>query len=125
MEFDNIFLKNVEICKVFSDYFVNVRDELDIYNWGEDVSYYWISTSRMSVFHNHNSIRLIKDKYNFNFKFEFIFTNQVLKYINETDCNKSSGGDNNCKNYQNGLREPYSPNNKLLKNVYFIKHFSG
>ena len=37
---------------------------------------------------------LIKDKYqqSFDFKFEFVYTNQVLKYINEINCNKSSGG---------------------------------
>ena len=46
----------------------------------------------MSVFHP--SIRLIKDKYqqSFDFKFELVSTNEVLKYINEIDCNKSSSG---------------------------------
>ena len=44
----------------------------------------------MSVFHP--SIRLIKDKYqqSFDFKFELVSTNEVLKYIKEIDCNKSS-----------------------------------
>ena len=48
----------------------------------------------MSVFYNRYGIRLTKDKYqqSFNFKFEFVFINQVLKQINEVDCNKSSGG---------------------------------
>ena len=56
-------------------------NELDIYNWGEDISYYSKLTSRMSVFYNRYGIRLTKDKYqqSFNFKFEFVFINQVLK----------------------------------------------
>ena len=49
----------------------------------------------MSVFNNHLSIWLIKDKYqkSFDFKSDFVSTNWVLRYINEIDCNKSSGGD--------------------------------
>ena len=45
----------------------------------------------MSIFDNHPSIRLIKDKYqqSFDFESEFVFTNQFLKYINEVECNKS------------------------------------
>ena len=53
------------------NYFVNITDELDIYNWGEDVSYYSKLTSRMSAFNNHPSIRLIKDKYQQSFDFKF------------------------------------------------------
>ena len=76
--------KNTEICKTFNDYFVNITGEFDIYNWGEDVSFYSTLTGRMSVFNNHPSITLIKDKYqqSFDFKFEFVSTNQLLKYIN-------------------------------------------
>ena len=45
----------------------------------------------MSIFDNHPSIRLIKDKYqqSFDFESEFVSTNQFLKYINEVECNKS------------------------------------
>ena len=95
VENDKILMKNAEICKTFNDYFVNITDKLDIYSWGEDVYYYLNLTTRISVFINHPSIRLIKNKYqqSFDFKFEFVFTNQVLKHINEIDCNKSSGGD--------------------------------
>ena len=52
-------------------------------------------TSRMSAFNDYYNIRLIKDKYqqSFDFKFEFASRKKVLKYINEIDCNKSSGGD--------------------------------
>ena len=46
-------------------------------------------------FSKHLSIQIVKDKYqnSFNFKFEVVSTDQVIKCINETDCNKSSGGD--------------------------------
>ena len=38
---------------------------------------------------------MIKDKYqnSFNFKFKFVSTDQVKKFIDETDCNKSSSED--------------------------------
>ena len=88
-----IFRRNAENRKKFNDYLVNIADELDVYNWGEDVSYYLKLTSRMSVFNNHRSIRLIKYKYHqsLDFQFEFVSTNQVLECVNEIDCKKSSG----------------------------------
>ena len=38
---------------------------------------------------------MINDKYqnSFNFKFELVSTDQVIKFIDEIDCNKSSSGD--------------------------------
>ena len=38
---------------------------------------------------------MVKDKYQnvFNFKFEPVSTDQVIKFIDEIDCNKSSSGD--------------------------------
>ena len=38
---------------------------------------------------------MIRDKYqhSFNFKFKFVSTDQVIKFIDEIDCNKSSSGD--------------------------------
>ena len=38
---------------------------------------------------------MIKDKYqnSFNFKFERVSTDQVIKFIDEIDCNKSLSGD--------------------------------
>ena len=49
----------------------------------------------MSSFSNHPSIQMIKDKYlnSFNFKFEPVSTDQVILFIDEIDCNKSSRGD--------------------------------
>ena len=50
---------------------------------------------RMSSFSNHPSIQMIKHKYknSFNFKSELVSTDQVIKFIDEIDCNKSSSGD--------------------------------
>ena len=38
---------------------------------------------------------MIKDKYQnfFNFKFELVSTDQVIKFVDEIDCNKISSGD--------------------------------
>ena len=38
---------------------------------------------------------MIKDKYqdSFNFKFELASTDQVIKFVDEIDCNRSSSGD--------------------------------
>ena len=70
-----------------------ITDELDIYKWVEGVSCCSKLTSRMSVFNNHPSIWLIKDKCkkSSDFKFKFVSTNQDLKYINEIDFYKISG----------------------------------
>lgn len=91
----NILQKGTGFCKTFKDYFVNITDELDMYNWWEDVFCYSKLTSQMSVFNNQPSIRLIKDKYqkSFNFKFGLISTNHLRKYIDEIGCDKSSSGD--------------------------------
>ena len=58
VENNKILRKNTEICKTFNDYFVNITEELDIYSWGEDVSFYSKLTSRMNVFNNHPSPKL-------------------------------------------------------------------
>ena len=63
VENDKSLRKNAKICRTFNDYFVSITDELDINNWGENVSYHSKLTSRISVFNNHPRIRLIKDKY--------------------------------------------------------------
>ena len=49
----------------------------------------------MSSFTNHPSIQMIKNKYqnSFNFKFEFVSTDQVIKFVDGTDCNKSASED--------------------------------
>ena len=46
------------------------------------------------------------------FKFEFESTSQVLKYINEIDCNKSLGGDIPAKFLKMAKEKLISPNNK-------------
>ena len=49
----------------------------------------------MSSFGNHSAIRMIKNKYqnSFNCKFEPVSVDQVIKFIDEFNCNKSSSGD--------------------------------
>ena len=53
--------------------------------------YYW----KIKYFHNHQSIKTIKDKFrkSFNFKSEFVSADIILRYINEIDIKKSSSGE--------------------------------
>ena len=74
---------------------VNFTKDLGIFDWADDSSDRSNIFTRMSSFSNHPSIQMIKDKYqnSFNFKFELVSTDQVIKFIDEIDCNKSSSGD--------------------------------
>ena len=49
----------------------------------------------MPSFSNHPSIQMIKDKYqnSFNFNFELVSTDQVIKFVDKFDCNKSLSKD--------------------------------
>ena len=53
------------------------------------------SAEKIKYFSYHPSIKTIKDKFrnSFNFKFEFVFTNIVLRCMNEIDIKKSSSGE--------------------------------
>ena len=68
---------------------------MEIFDWADDSSDRSNIFTRMSSFSNHPSTQMIKDKYQnpFNFKFELVSTDQVIKFIDEIDCNKSSSGD--------------------------------
>ena len=60
----------------------------------------------------------------FYFKFEFASTNQVLKYINEIDCNKSSAGETPSKIIKLAEKKLTVPITSY-KYVHLIEHFSG
>ena len=51
---------------------------------------------------------MIKDEYqnSFNFKFELVSTHQVIKFIDEIDCNKSSSGDIQIKIAKKEIAKP-------------------
>ena len=68
---------------------------MGIFDWDEDSADRSNIFAQMSRFSSHPSIQMIKDKYqnSFNFKFELVSTDQVIKFIDEIDCNKSSSGD--------------------------------
>ena len=68
---------------------------MEIFDWADDSSDRSNIFTRMSSFSNHPSTQMIKDKHQnpFNFKFELVSTDQVIKFIDEIDCNKSSSGD--------------------------------
>ena len=95
VENDKILNKDSDISETFNNYFVNITKDLGIFDWADDSSDRSNIFTRMSSFSNHPSIQMIKDKYqnSFNFKFELVSTDQVIKFIDEIDCNKSSSGD--------------------------------
>ena len=95
VENDKILNKDSDIYETFNNYFVSITKDLGIFDWAEDFSNLSNIFTRMSSFSNHPSIQMIKDKYqnSFNFKFELVSTDQVIKFIDEIDCNKSSSGD--------------------------------
>ena len=66
-----------------------------IFDWADNSSDRSNIFTRISSFSNHPSIQIIKNKYqnSFNFKFELVSTDQVIKFIDEINCNKSSSGD--------------------------------
>ena len=91
VENDKILNKDSDISETFNNYFViNITKDLAILDWADDSSDCSNIFTRMSSFSNHPSIRMIKDKYqnSCNFKFELVSTDQVMKFIDETDCNK-------------------------------------
>ena len=94
-ENDKILNKDSDISETFNNHFVNITKDLGIFDWADDSSDRSNIFTRMSSFSNHPSIQMIKDKYqnSFNFKFELVSTDQVIKFIDEIDCNKSSSGD--------------------------------
>ena len=87
-ENDKILNKDSDVSETFSNNFVTITKHLRILDWADDRSNIF---TRMSSFSNHPSIQMIKDKYqnSFNFKFGLVSTDQVIKFVDEFDCNKS------------------------------------
>ena len=95
VENDKILNKDSDISETFNNYFVDITKDLRIFDWADDSSDRSDIFTGMSTFSNHPSVQMIKNKYqnSFNFKFELVSTYQVIKFIDEIDCNKSSRGD--------------------------------
>ena len=95
VENDKIINKDSAISETFNNYFVNITKDLGIFDWADDSSDRSNIFAQMSSFSSQPSIQMIKDKYqnSFNFKFELVGTDQVIKFIAEIECNKSSSGD--------------------------------
>ena len=76
---------------MFSNYF-NITDEFGNWeNWEEGPLHHSKLAEQINHFDNHSSSKLVMYKYQkpFNFSLEFVSINQMLKYINQIDCNKS------------------------------------
>ena len=83
VENDKILNKDSDISETFNNYFVNITNDLGIFDWTDYSSDSSNIFTRMSSFSNHHSIQMIKDKYqnSFNIKFELVSTDQVIKFI--------------------------------------------
>ena len=95
VENDKILNKDSDISETFNYYFVTIAKDLGIFDWADNSSERSIIFTQTASFSNHPSIQMIKDKYHssFNFKFELVSADQVIKFIDEIDCNKSSSND--------------------------------
>ena len=87
--------KDADISATFNNYFPNITKDLEIFDGADDSSDRSNIFTPISSFSNHPSIQMINYKYqnSFDFKFKLVSTDQVIKLIDEIDCNKSSSGD--------------------------------
>ena len=94
-ENNEILNKDSDISETFNKYFVNLTKDLGIFDWGDGSFDHLNIFQRISAFDNHPSIQLIKNKYQNTFKFKFkpVTTEQIITFIDEIDCNKSSSGE--------------------------------
>ena len=85
VEKEEVLRKDSKISDTFTNYFVNITDELGIFKWGNIPQNCLDSTEKINYCSNHPSIMTIKDKFrnSFNFKFEFVSTDIVLRCIND------------------------------------------
>ena len=92
VEKEEVLRKDSKISDTFNNYFVNITDELRIYNWCNIPQSFLDITEKIKYFNNHSSIKTIKDKFrnSFSFKFEFVSTDKILRCINQIDIKKSS-----------------------------------
>ena len=90
VEKEEVLRKDSKISDTFNNYFVNITDELGIYNWGNIPQNCLDITEKIKYFKNHPSIKTIKNKFrkSFSFKFEFVSADKILRYINEIDIEK-------------------------------------
>ena len=111
VENDKVLYKDSDIYENFNSYFVNIKKYLGIFNCVDDSSDRSNIFTQMSSFSNYPSIQMIKDKYqnSFNFKFELASTDQIIKFIDEIDCNKNSSGDIPAKSIKIAKEETTEP----------------
>ena len=87
VENNKILNKDSDISKTFNNCFVNITQDLGIFDWTDDSSDRLNIFTQVSSVSNYSSIQMIKDKYqnSFNFRFELVSTDQVIKSIDEID----------------------------------------
>ena len=90
VEKQEVLRKDSKISDTFNNYFINITEELRIYNRGNIPQNCLDITEKSKYFNNHPSIKTIKDKFrkSFSFKFEFVSADKILRYINKIDIKK-------------------------------------
>ena len=63
LEKEEVLRKDSKISDTFNNYFVNITDELGIYNWGNIPQNCLDITEKIKYFNNHPSIKTIKNKF--------------------------------------------------------------
>ena len=126
VEKGEILNKDSEISDTFNNYFVNITKDLGIIDWGSGSSGHYNVFRRISSFDNHPSIQMIRDKYqNLSFKFKPVSTDQILKYIDEIDSNKSTSGDIPAKVFKIAKEEVAEPIKNCINNSITSDIFPG
>ena len=127
VEKNEILNKDSDISETFNKYFVNITKDLGIFDWGNGSFDHLNIFQRISDFENHPSIQLIKNKYQNTFKFKFkpVTTEQIITFIDEIDCNKSSSGEIPAKIIKMAKEEVSEPITNCINDSIISDIFPG
>ena len=125
VEKEEVLRKDSKISDTFNNYFVNITDELGIYEWGNIPQNCLDSTEKIKYFSNHRSIITVKGKFrnSYNFKSEFVSTDIVLRCIREIDIKKSSSGEISPAIIKLAKKENLKPITNCINECISIKSF--
>ena len=79
VEKEEFLRKDSKISETFNNYFINITDELGIYNWRNIPQNYWDITGKIKCFNYHPSFKTIEGKFrkSFSFKFKFVSADKL------------------------------------------------
>ena len=98
---------------------------MGIFDWADDSLDRSNIFTEMTSFSNHPNILMIKDKYQNSFNFKFVTSNQVIKFVDEIDCNKSSSADIPAKIIEIAKEEFAEPLTNCINSFMSTNTFPG